>query len=344
MTDRPSASQSAPSKAAARHEASTLVRRFLPIRPAMPAGHVRLRTLIFIRWIAIVGQIAALVVVTAWLEFDLPVVEAAAVIAVAAVVNLSVALLQRGTVWLRDPAATASLGFDLIQLLALLALTGGLDNPFAILILAPVVVSAATLSRRSTFLLSALAIAGIALLGLWHLPLPWAGSGLMLPPIYLLGVWTALVLAVAFTAAYVSSLASESRRMADALAATQLALERTCRRTAPCARTSSCCAARPSGAGASWPSSANGPRALQGEARSRRAARTRRFIACRWPPWSRPRRCPSKARASSWRYATAPACSRPTSRPWRVAPTWCTGWAACCRTPCSSPSDGSRSS
>ncbi len=207
-------------------EAATLVRRFLPVRPARPAGHVRLRTLIFIRWVAIVGQLTALVVVTAALKFDVAMIEAAAVILVAAVVNLSVALLQRGTVWLRDPAATASLGFDLVQLLALLALTGGLHNPFAILVLAPVVVSAATLSRRSTLLLSALAIAGISALGLWHLPLPWGESALHLPPTYLLGVWAALVLAVVFTAAYVSSLASESRRMADALAATQLALER----------------------------------------------------------------------------------------------------------------------
>ncbi|SMF62950.1 histidine kinase [Tistlia consotensis] len=213
-------------KTALRPEATTLVRRFLPIRPARPAGHVRLRTLIFIRWVAILGQLAALVVVTGGLKFDLPLIEAAGVIAVAGLVNLSVGLMQRGTVWLRDPAATASLGFDLVQLLALLALTGGLDNPFAILVLAPVVVSAATLSRRSTLLLSSIAVVGITLLGLWHLPLPWEEAGLDLPPVYLLGVWAALALSVVFTAAYVSSLASESRRMADALAATQLALER----------------------------------------------------------------------------------------------------------------------
>ena len=207
-------------------ETPPLVRRFLPIRPARPAGHVRLRTLVFIRWIAIIGQLAALLVVTGWLKFDVPLVEAAAVIGVAALVNLCVARLQRGTLWLRDPAAAASLAFDLVQLLALLALTGGLANPFAILILAPVVVSAATLSRRSTALLSALAIGGISVLGLWHLPLPWGEARLELPALYLFGVWAALVLAVVFIAAYVSSLASESRRMADALAATQLALER----------------------------------------------------------------------------------------------------------------------
>lgn len=203
-----------------------LVRRFLPIRPARPAGHVRLRTLIFIRWIAILGQLAALLVVIGWLEFDVPLFELAAVIGVAAAVNLAVARQQRGTVWLSGPAATASLAFDLVQLLALLALTGGLANPFSILVLAPVVVSAATLSRRSTALLSTLAIVGSSLLGLWHLPLPWGEAGISLPALYLFGGWAALVLAVIFTSAYVSSMASESRRMADALAATQLALER----------------------------------------------------------------------------------------------------------------------
>jgi two-component system sensor histidine kinase RegB len=194
--------------------------------PTPGAGaRVRLRSLVLIRWVAILGQLAIVLVVHLGLGFTVPLVPVALLIAASAAVNLQAAY-RGGGLWLNDRAAAGYLAFDLVQLLLLLAVTGGLNNPFVILILAPVVVSAARLSRRSTLLLSGLAIAGITLLGLWHLPLPWTPPGLALPDLYLATIWGALALAVIFTAGYVSALASESQRREDALAATQLALGR----------------------------------------------------------------------------------------------------------------------
>lgn len=191
-----------------------------------PGGRLRLRTLVFIRWIAVLGQVLAVAAVQAGLGFEVPLVPVAAVVGALALLNLLNALRHRGATWLGDRPARFYLAFDLLQLIALLALTGGLQNPFAVLILAPVVVSAATLSRRSTVVLAALAIAGTALLARYHLPLPWAPAGFALPSLYVAGILSALILAVVFIAAYVSSLALEARRMADALGATQLALAR----------------------------------------------------------------------------------------------------------------------
>src|SRR5690625_3203725 len=197
-----------------------------PLPLIYSASRLRLRTLIFIRWIAVLGQVIAVAAVETALDFEIPLVPVLAVVAVLALLNLMTALRHRGTVWLSDRPGRVYLACDLLQLLVLLALTGGLQNPFAVLILAPVVVSAATLSRRSTTVLAALAVTGIALLSRVHLPLPWHEPGFQLPSIYVLGIAVSLVLAVIFTAGYVSSLALESRRLADALGATQMALAR----------------------------------------------------------------------------------------------------------------------
>lgn len=193
---------------------------------AARGGRIRLRTLVFIRWIAVLGQTATLLVVHAGLGFELPIVPAVGTIAASALVNLYAAFGHRDRVWLDDTRAAGYLAFDLCQLLILLGLTGGLSNPFSMLVLAPVVVSASALSRRSTVLLTLLGMAGISALAFWHLPLPWLEPGLTLPWIYVAGIWGALAISMIFTTAYVSSLALESRRMADALSATQFALAR----------------------------------------------------------------------------------------------------------------------
>jgi two-component system sensor histidine kinase RegB len=185
-----------------------------------------LRTLNLIRWIAVGGQTAALAIVHVGLEYPLPIVPAVLLVLVSVAVNLQAAWSHRGAPWLTDRGAAVYLAVDLIQLSALLALTGGLANPFALLILAPVTVSASVLSRTSTLALAGLAILSATVLALWHVPLPWGGGGLNLPSLYIGGIWAALVLAVGFIAAYVFSLAAEAQRMSDALSATQMALAR----------------------------------------------------------------------------------------------------------------------
>lgn len=196
------------------------------VPPPIPGGRIRLRTLVFIRWIAVIGQVIALLVVQLGLDFTVPLMPAALAIAASGLLNLFASIGHRGTVWLDDRRAGLYLAFDLVQLAVLLGITGGLNNPFVVLLLAPVVVSAATLAGWVTALLVGVAVTCVTALGLWALPLPWRETGFLLPDIYRAGIWIALVIAVCFLALYVSSLAKESRQMADALAATQMALAR----------------------------------------------------------------------------------------------------------------------
>ena len=209
---------------------TTLKRGLRTLTPTTSAvadgGRVRLRTLNLIRWIAVGGQSAALAIVYVGLEYPLPIVPAMLLVLVAVAVNLQAAWSHRGAPWLTDRGAAVYLAGDLVQLSALLALTGGLANPFALLILAPVTVSASVLSRSSTLVLAGLAIVAASVLAVWHVPLPWGNGGLDLPSLYIGGIWVALVLAVGFIAAYVFSLAAEAQRMSDALSATQMALAR----------------------------------------------------------------------------------------------------------------------
>ena len=190
------------------------------------AGRVSLRTLTFIRWVAIAGQLAALLVVRYGLGFDLPLVPALAVVGASVVLNLLVSLRRPPRRRLRDTEAALYLAFDVVQLTALLYLAGGLSNPFSLMILAPITVSATVLTRRSTLALCILAVVCATVIGVRHYPLPWSGAGLDLPLLYTAGIWAAVVLGTVFAAAYAGSVAEEGRRMSDALSATQLALAR----------------------------------------------------------------------------------------------------------------------
>jgi two-component system sensor histidine kinase RegB len=199
-------------------------------RPAMGLVRVRVRvrTLLSIRWLAILGQLTALLVVNALLEFELPMIPALGAIGASAVVNLWILARHRPNHWHHDRAAVGYLAFDIVQLAVLLHLTGGLENPFALLFLVPVTISATILSLRSTIYLGVLALICVSLLVFYHLPLPWPAPGFSLPPLYTAGIWLSLLVGTAFLMFYAWRVAEEARRMSDALAATQetLAKER----------------------------------------------------------------------------------------------------------------------
>jgi two-component system sensor histidine kinase RegB len=189
-------------------------------------GRISLRTLVRIRWVAIAGQVLAILTVHFGFDFHLPLSPAFTVIGCSVLLNIIQILNRQATSRLGERAAAFYLGYDILQVSGLLYLTGGLENPFSILILAPVTVAAALLSRRPVTLLSILAIAAITVLAQWHLPLPWQGVPPTFPPLLVLGIWTALVLATAFIGSYTWSVAQEARRLRDAVTATQLALAR----------------------------------------------------------------------------------------------------------------------
>ena len=186
----------------------------------------RLATLTLMRWGAIGGQAATLLVVHFGFGFPVPLPEAFAVVGASVLLNIVLMTVRPVQESLRQGAVSGLLAFDLIQLAVLLYLTGGLTNPFAFLFLAPVTVSAMMLNRRRIAILCGVALAMVTLLGFWHLPLPWEGGGLTLPPVYILGSWVALAVGIPFFAGLAWRLALEARRMSHALSASQLALAR----------------------------------------------------------------------------------------------------------------------
>lgn len=197
-------------------------------RPDLGKSHLlRLNTLIRLRWLAIVGQSATVMIVAYGYGFAVPVVPCLAMIGVSAVLNVYLALHFPATYRLKPPAAFGVLTFDALQLGALLFMTGGLTNPFSLLMTVPVVVSATSLPLRMTALLGALAIAMATMLAIYHLPLPWfAGSTLAMPLIYVAGIWVALTSSIAFTGIYAFRVAEEARLLSNALSATELVLQR----------------------------------------------------------------------------------------------------------------------
>jgi two-component system, sensor histidine kinase RegB len=188
---------------------------------------VSLRRLVLIRWIAVLGQAVTVLVVHFGYGFKLPLTSTLIVIAASAALNILASRRRLPSARLGDREAAAYLAYDTLQLGILLFLTGGLENPFAILMLAPVIVSATVLSRSSVIGLSALTVLAITALAVWHLPLPQRALMPFEPqPIYVLGFWMALVCSTLFISGYAWSVALEARKMRDAYAATQLALAR----------------------------------------------------------------------------------------------------------------------
>ncbi len=188
-------------------------------------GGIRLRTLVLVRWIAIAGQLATVAVVTLGLGIEVPLAPILVAIGASAVLNLALSL-WRPVPRLNEGATAVLLAWDIAQLAALLFFAGGLDNPFALMLLAPVTVSATVLSRVHTAALCALAIVAATALALDSVPLGWDDARIDIHQGYLVGMWAALAFGSAFFAAYAGWIASETRRATQALAAAQAALGR----------------------------------------------------------------------------------------------------------------------
>lgn len=188
---------------------------------------MRVDTLIRLRWLAVAGQSAAVIFTRFGLDFPLPMIRCFLCIGMSALLNFGLRLRFPVSQRLDDRWATRILSFDVLQLAALLFLTGGLDNPFSILFLAPVMISAASLPFRRTLVLLGLALACATVLTLWHWPLPWAkGESLHLPVLYGVAIWVAIAVGAAFITIYASRVAEEARLLAGALNATELVLAR----------------------------------------------------------------------------------------------------------------------
>ncbi|MFO1049488.1 MAG: ActS/PrrB/RegB family redox-sensitive histidine kinase [Geminicoccaceae bacterium] len=191
-----------------------------------PQGRVRLHTVSLIRWVAVIGQLFTILFVDFSLGIALPVAALLPAVALSALVNLLLSLSLKATTRLPERSAAGLFAFDILQLAYLLALTGGVQNPFAVLLLVPLALAAVTLDVRSTVGVTVLALVCVATLAVGAGPLPWREGGLTLPALFRVGGWAALSLAIILIAVFAWSVAEEARQRAEALAATQLALAR----------------------------------------------------------------------------------------------------------------------
>jgi two-component system, sensor histidine kinase RegB len=202
---------------------------FLPQPPESWAGpgRVQLRTLVLLRWMAVAGQTAALLYVRYALGFEVPMAAALGVIAVSAWVNIFLMVARPSQGVVPDWEAAAQLAYDVLQLALLLALTGGVANPFLMLFIAPVAVSAIVLRPAVTVSLAVLTYVCVAVIALVHLPLPWRPGEHYEPPVvYQFGLAVAVLIGLGFTSVYAWRVAAEEERLSAALAEVQTVLAR----------------------------------------------------------------------------------------------------------------------
>ncbi|MGJ5617733.1 sensor histidine kinase RegB [Sulfitobacter sp. MF3-043] len=198
-----------------------------PLGARTRANWIRLRTMILLRWVAITGQFIAVTIAPLVYGLQLELGLCYLAIGVSVIGNLVATFVFPENKRLTEQENLAMVLFDLLQLAFLLFLTGGLHNPFALLMLGPVTISATALSLRSTLVMCAIAIVAVSFLAVSHLPLTTeTGEVLRIPQLFVFGHWIALLIAIVFTSAYSRRVTSEIHSMGDALAATQMALAR----------------------------------------------------------------------------------------------------------------------
>lgn len=201
-----------------------LVSRRIDLLPGQPGPEpIRLRTLILLRWVAIAGQLAA---VAAALLIGAHFSLLAVLLAIGLAIALNLALSLRPGRRITAREAAWQLGFDLAQIAMLLALTGGMENPFALLLLAPVTVAATALPGRHLLALGLATCAMVTLAAAFAQPLTFHATGLSLQRPLLVGHWFAIVIGALFFSVYARLVAAEVSATSDALFAARMALER----------------------------------------------------------------------------------------------------------------------
>ena len=193
----------------------------------VPGERLRLRTLVGLRWGAVTGQMVALLIARFPLAIEFPLLGCLAVIGVSAVFNLVLVLALSPQRVLRPWEAALQLGFDILQLGALLLLTGGVGNPFSVLLIVPVILGASSLAWRDTLLLAGLATVVVLALAALSTTLPWVGgTPMVLPMLYHWAAAIAVITGVVVASAYARRAAAESARMELALHAAETVLAR----------------------------------------------------------------------------------------------------------------------
>lgn len=188
---------------------------------------IRLRTLVRLRWLAVAGQGLTVYLVHVWIAFPLPYLVCGSMIGALALFNFVLSVRYPQTLRLAPQATFTLLTIDLLELAGVLFATGGLSNPFAPLLCVPVIISSAAQPIRYTLALGMMLILLLSILTFSPYPLPWyPGSAYSMPTELIIGIWLAILTTTAFAAFYSYRVSLEAMQLAEALAATELVLQR----------------------------------------------------------------------------------------------------------------------
>jgi two-component system, sensor histidine kinase RegB len=199
------------------------------LRSKLPRDHrlLRLETLLRLRWYTVIVQAILILVGQFAVGLELPLGSIALVLAFAVALNMALHVRAPAGYRMEESAAFVLLGADILQLAALLYFAGGVTNPFSIFFLAPVLISAMALPPQRTIVLGVLAMAATTFILPYHEPLRATGGAVLaLPEHFSLWLWLALQGAIIFVGLYAWRIAEEARQLAQALAMTELLLER----------------------------------------------------------------------------------------------------------------------
>ena len=189
--------------------------------------NLRLRTLSLIRWAAVLGQFGAVIIAFYYFEFLFNIYQAFFLIICSAVLNIVILIRYPLTKILNFNETFFFLFYDLIQLVLLLSLTGGLTNPFCVLILAPIVISATYLDLKRTILIGSISLISLTSLAIFYYPLESEILGINkdnFSQFEIFSIWSALIVTLVFISMYCFRVADESRKNIRALRETQIAL------------------------------------------------------------------------------------------------------------------------
>ena len=186
--------------------------------------NIKLEILINIRWIAIIGQLFAVCLIYFYYRFSFAFFECLTVILFSILINVYLGFFLKNTQRLNNFWATLSVLYDVLQLSLLLYYTGGLTNPFSILVVVPSTIAVTFLSKRSSIFLAVISILSISILATQHKPLP--GPGIIIPDYYLFGLWSSLTVCVIFLGNYAYSIAAEAKKRNEAFSKLEKSLSK----------------------------------------------------------------------------------------------------------------------
>ena len=188
------------------------------------SNNILLSNLIKIRWIAIFGQLLTILLVYFYFVISIPIYSCLGIVFISSLINIYSFFTNKNNNYLSDKEAFYFLLFDTIQLGVLLYLTGGIYNPFALLLIAPLIISASYLPIVFSIYLLLLSISIALIISNYYLPINW-NSNFLVPTFFKHGLTFALIISLFFIFIYVYLFANSSRKISDALSKTRSALE-----------------------------------------------------------------------------------------------------------------------